>query len=272
MTNDQERLTSSAPLTAHDSPLTSPTRFLKLTIAYDGTDYFGWQWQPGQRTVQGALESAIRQITGEETRIVSSGRTDAGVHAIGQVVSWPTASPLAPDVLLRALNANLPRDIVVREVVEERAGFDAIDHSVSKRYRYLLCDQPVRDVFALRYAWQVWQPLDVTAMHEAAQGLRGEHDFKSYETSGSPRVRTIRTVLDIGVTRTLLEHGSRISVEVEATGFLYNMVRNIVGTLVEVGKGNRPVSWPAEVLAQRDRRAAGATAPPQGLYLLKVNF
>jgi tRNA pseudouridine38-40 synthase len=247
-------------------------RFLKLTIAYDGTELAGWQWQPVHRTVQGELEAAIEQVTGEQTRIAASGRTDAGVHAIAQVVSWTTDSELATDVLLRALNANTPRDIVVKEVLEAPDGFHAIEGCVSKRYRYLLYDNPIRDVFARNYVWQIWQHLEVDAMHEAAQTLRGQHDFKSYETSGSPRVSTIRDVREILVERRTFELAERIVVEVEADGFLYNMVRNIVGTLVEVGRGRQTIAWPAEVLAEQDRRVAGATAPPQGLYLVKVNY
>ena len=218
------------------------------------------------------LEAAIRSITGEATRIIASGRTDAGVHAIGQVVSWATTSDLGADVLLRALNANLPRDISVREVSEAPDGFHAINDSVSKRYRYLIFDDPIRNVFSRHYVWQIWQRLDADAMHEAAQGLFGKHDFKSYETSGSPRVSTIRNIHEIFVQRRAFEQAERIIVEVEANGFLYNMVRNIVGTLVEVGKGKHPIDWPGQVLIEQDRRVAGATAPPQGLYLLKVNY
>ncbi len=247
-------------------------RHLKLTLAYDGTNFSGWQWQPKQRTVQGHLEAAIREITGEETRITSSGRTDAGVHAIGQVAAWPTASKHPTDVLLRGLNANTPRDLVIRDVAEAPEGFHAIIDSVSKRYRYLLYDDPIRDVFARHYVWQLWRPLDVNAMHQGAQSLLGEHNFKSYETAGSPRKSSVRKIHDIAVERKMTDHGERIVLEVEANGFLYNMVRNIVGTLVEVGKGNYRPEWVGEVLAQQDRRAAGQTAPPQGLYLLKVNF
>ena len=247
-------------------------RYLKLTLAYDGTNFAGWQWQPKQRTVQGHLEDAIREITGEETRITSSGRTDSGVHALGQVASWPTHSKHPTDVLLRGLNANTPRDMVIWKVEEAQEGFHAITDSISKRYRYLLYDNPIRDVFARHYVWQLWHPLDVVAMHEGAQGLLGEHDFKTYETAGSPRKSTIRTILDISVERKMTDHGERIVLEVEANGFLYNMVRNIVGTLVEVGKGNRSDQWPGKILIKQDRRAAGQTAPPQGLYLVNVKY
>jgi tRNA pseudouridine38-40 synthase len=247
-------------------------RSLKLTIAYDGTDFYGWQWQPDRRTVQGELEAAIGKVTGETLRVVASGRTDAGVHAEGQVVSFASQSSLESDVLRRALNATLPSDIAVRTVAEVPAGFHAIDDARSKRYRYLLYDGSVRDVFARRYAWHVRYLLDAARMHEAAQALRGTHDFKSYETSGSSRVSTVRTVRDIAVARRSDGYQKRIAIEVQANGFLYNMVRNIVGTLVEVGRGKQDVDWPREVLAARDRRVAGMTAPPQGLYLVQVFF
>lgn len=246
-------------------------RFIKLIVSYDGTKFSGWQWQPGRRTVQGELETAIRKVTGEELRVVSSGRTDAGVHAMAQCVSFATQSHLPPETLRRALNANVPADLAVQGAEEVREGFNAIDDAVSKRYRYVINDGPRRDVFARDYAWYLFYTLDVEAMDRAAQSLRGTHDFKSFETSGSARVSTVRTIHDISARR-LEQPGGRIHVEVEANGFLYNMVRNIVGTLVQVGRGKRPVEWPAEVLAQRDRRCAGMTAPPQGLFLVQVNF
>ncbi|MBP85859.1 MAG: tRNA pseudouridine(38-40) synthase TruA [Planctomycetaceae bacterium] len=247
-------------------------RYLKLIVAYDGADFFGWQWQPKQRTVQGEFEAAIRAVTGEETRVSASGRTDTGVHAIGQVVGWATESDLATDVLLRALNANTPRDLAVKEVVEVREGFNPILDSTSKRYRYLLYDNSVRDVFSRNSVWQVWHRLNDNAMREAAPALLGEHDFKGYETAGSPRVTTVREVYDLQVERRQFENGERIVIEVEASGFLYNMVRNIVGTLVQIGRGKEPITFAADVLAAKDRAIAGPTAPPQGLYLLKVNY
>ena len=136
----------------------------------------------------------------------------------------------------------------------------------------MVVDHPIRDVFARHYAWQLWQPLDEDLMQEAARGLVGEHDFKSYETAGSPRANTVRSVIDLTVQRQRFDLGERIVIEVEANGFLYNMVRNIVGTLIEVGRAKQPIGWPVNVLAAKDRRLAGATAPPQGLYLLNVNF
>jgi len=223
--------------------------------------------------VQGAVEEAIQGVTGESLRVVGSGRTDAGVHALGQGVSLASQTHLPADVLLRALNANLPFDVRVLAAVEVPPGFNAIDESIGKRYRYVLQEGPHPNVFSRRYAWYIRDVLDIDAMQQAAVGLTGRHDFKSYETAGSPRVSTVRTVRNLTVARQIDEDGfARVVIEVEADGFLYNMVRNLVGTLLEVGRGKRPASWPNEVLADRDRRQAGATAPPHGLYLVQVFY
>ena len=248
-------------------------RCFHLTVAYDGTEFFGWQWQPDRRTVQGALEEAIHRVTGEKLRVVGSGRTDAGVHAYGQAVSFTSSTRLEADVLLRALNANLSHDVRVVNAMEASSDFCAMRHSTGKRYRYVIYNAPVPDVFSRQRVWFVYDPLDIDAMRDAASRLVGRHDFKTYETSGSPRVSTCRTIRDLSVSRG--PHGgeqNRIEMEVEADGFLYNMVRNLVGTLVEVGKRKQSVEWPEEILAARDRRLAGPTAPPQGLYLLQVFF
>jgi tRNA pseudouridine38-40 synthase len=247
-------------------------RTLHLTIAYDGTDFFGWQWQPAQRTVQGVLESAFEKIADPTSRAVASGRTDTGVHALGQAVNISIASRLDTATLQRALNARLPDDVVVLSVVEASDTFNAIDDSRGKRYRYVIDDSPWPDLFSRRYAWHVRQRLNVDEMHLAIQSLAGQHDFKGYESSGSQRVTTVRTIREFQVARSEYQNGERVLIEVEADGFLYNMVRNLVGTLVEVGRGKRPPTWPAEVLAAKDRRLAGMTAPPHGLYLLQVYF
>lgn len=247
-------------------------RTFKLTLSYDGTAYAGWQIQAGVRTIQAELERALQTILGQPIRAVASGRTDAGVHALGQVVSFVGATRLTPETLRKALNANLPPDIAVRDCREVHAAFHALRDAVCKRYRYLIHDEPVRDVFCRAYVWQIPQPLDVSAMQTAAQTLRGTHDFASFETSGSERLSTVRTISDILVRRCAGECSGRIEIEVEANGFLYNMVRNIVGTLVDVGRRKHPPAKLAEVLAARDRRAAGATAPPQGLFLVRVSY
>ena len=256
---------------------------LKLTLAYDGSAYAGWQVQPGCPTVQAAREAAIETVTGQRVRVLASGRTDAGVHALGQVVGLQIPSELSPEVLRRALNARLPQDIAVLEVARAEAGFHAIRDAVRKRYRYVIHDAPLRDVFRRKYSWHYNRGrLDAQAMGRAAGALSGTHDFRSFQSSGAERESTVRTVFDIGVKRgregrdragrERAGESDRILVEVEADGFLYNMVRTIVGTLVEVGRGARPVSWPAEVLRAADRTAAGPTAPPEGLFLVRVDY
>ncbi len=247
-------------------------RFLKVTLAYDGTDYFGWQVQHGQRSLQGAFEAALHKVTQESIRVFASGRTDTGVHALGQVVSFSTASSLAPEVLCRALNANLPDDMLVLSVVEAPEGFHATRDAVRKRYRYVIQDSWRPDLFSRRYAWQLRQRLDEHLMAEAARPLVGRHDFASFQRAGSPRKGTVRTVNELSVRRATGEGAERIVIEIEADGFLYNMVRNIVGTLAAVGTKKQPVAWMAEVLAAADRRVAGATAPPHGLYLVSVEY
>jgi tRNA pseudouridine38-40 synthase len=244
-------------------------RNLKLTIRYDGTDFFGWQTQPGRRTVQETLEKAIAEITREErVRVNCSGRTDSGVHAVGQVANVYTASKLSPDVLLKAINAKLPEDVCVRELVEVPQSFCANKDAVRKQYRYVIQDGRLPDPFLRRYAWFVRQQLDVEAMRRAGACLVGRHDFRCFETEWPNRLTSVRTVTHLGVCR----FGEFIWIDVEADGFLYNMVRAIAGSLVQVGRGSWPESRIAEVLQARDRRLAGPTAPPQGLFLMRVTY
>jgi len=244
----------------------------RLTLAYDGTDFAGWQWQPAKRTIQGELEAALERITQQRPKCIASGRTDAGVHALGQVVSFDSETRLTPDVLTRALNAELPEDLFVFEAALAPDGFHAQRHALRKRYRYVIEDGRLRDLFERKYLWHIYQRLDVAAMQQAAMALIGTHDFASYETTGSQRLTTERTIFDLFVERRTGQLNDRVTIEVEANGFLYNMVRNIVGTLVMVGKGKESTSWPAEVLAFRDRTKAGMTAPAQGLFLVEVHY
>lgn len=243
-------------------------RWLRLTVGYDGTNFAGWQAQPNRRTVQQALEDAWRQITGEEPDLTASGRTDAGVHALGQVVGVQTASEAAAESLARGLNAVLPRDVVVLEAREAPRGFHATYDSLNKTYRYQIHNGRARPLFDRDYVWHVHKPLDVEAMGRAGQGLLGRRDFASFETAGSERTSTVRTVLALDTVR----NGDRVDITVTGDGFLYNMVRAIAGTLVEVGRGAQDPAWVAEVLAARDRRAAGPNAPPQGLVLVEVRY
>jgi tRNA pseudouridine38-40 synthase len=243
-------------------------RWLKLTIAYDGTNYAGWQIQPTEPTVQAAIETAWHEITREQTRVMSAGRTDAGVHALGQVVSLATESPLSTTDLHRGLNAVLPEDVAIVALEEASENFHATYDAKRKTYRYQIHNGRTPDVFNRRFVWHYPQPLDAEKMHAAAQALVGKHDFASFESAGSERPDSIRTLFAVDVNR----KSDRITIEVTGDGFLYNMVRAIVGTLVEVGKGARNVTWPAEVLAACDRRVAGQTAPPHGLFLVRVEY
>jgi tRNA pseudouridine38-40 synthase len=250
-------------------------RTFKLTIAYDGTDFAGWQVQPGKPTLQAALQTALRAVTGEAIAVVGSGRTDSGVHAIGQVASCRLPWRAEPDRLSVALNANLPNTIVVRETVEAPTDFHAIRDALGKRYRYQLQLGGIRDPFEYRYRWTLHRKINVDRMRAAAERLVGRHDFASFQASGSDRKTTVRDVRACDVIEQLTAQadvGRHLAIEVEANGFLYNMVRNIVGSLVEVGRGKYPPEWIDEVIAKRNRDAAGPTAPPHGLFLLRVDY
>jgi tRNA pseudouridine38-40 synthase len=243
-------------------------RNFRLTLSYDGTDFHGWQVQPGLRTVQQVLEEAIQRLTGERLRVNASGRTDTGVHAVGQVVNFRSETALAPDVLLRALNAHLPEDVVVREAAEAPPDFDANRDARRKLYRYVIHDGPVPDLFMRRYCHHSRYRLDAAAMARAAAVLRGRHDFRCFETEWPNRASSVRTVTHLALNRT----GDWLWLDVEADGFLYNMVRAIAGTLLNVGRGYWPESHVADVLASGDRTRAGPTAPARGLFLVRVCY
>lgn len=252
-------------------------RILKLTISYDGTNFAGWQSQLAVRTVQDTVEAAILKVTGESLRILASGRTDTGVHALAQVASFPSNTGLDCQTLHRALNASLPEDVRILAVADERPGFHPIRSVLRKRYRYLMQDSSVHNVFMRSHAWHWPANLDENAMHRASQVWLGTHDFCSFESSGSARSNSIRTVNFIQVCRRNLsvegiQGATVVSFEIEADGFLYHMVRCMAGTLMEIGRGQKPESWAKDVLQARDRKLAGMNAPPQGLYLVHVTY
>jgi tRNA pseudouridine38-40 synthase len=253
----------------------APARTIRLRLAYDGTRYSGWQFQPSRATVQGALAEAIRKVSGEAILPKGSSRTDAGVHALDQVVAFQTTSRLAPDVWVRALNAWLPADITVTEGDLAPDGFDPVSAPTSKRYRYRIYDAMPKPVFAKQFVWRWWGRLDVAAMQAAAPALVGEHDFTSFESTESTRLSKVRTIFSLSVERTAVPGtglGEEVWIEVEGNGFLYNMVRIIAGSLVMVGAGRRSPGWLADALAARSRPAAGPTAPPQGLCLIAIHL
>lgn len=243
-------------------------RNIKLTLSYDGTDFHGWQRQPGLRTVQEVLEAAIESLTQARPTVTASGRTDAGVHALGQVVHFLTPSRHPTEIFVRALNALLPRDVRVLDAREMPQAFHATLDARTKRYQYLIDNGPIANPFQLRYSWHVPRPLEVEAMNRAAAVLLGRHDFRSFETEWPNRTSSVRTIVDVLVVRA----EDLVRLEVEADGFLYNMVRAITGTLVLVGTGKRPESWVGDVLRAENRVEAGPTAPPQGLYLEQVRY
>ena len=243
-------------------------RNLKLTLQYDGTDFFGWQMQPGRRTVQEVVESAIFEITRERVRLNASGRTDSGVHALGQVANFYTGTRLPCPALLKGINAKLPEDVTARECVEAPQGFCANKDAVRKRYRYVIADSRTPSPFLRKYAWFTHLPLNEAAMSRAAQFLLGRHDFLCFETEGPNRLSSVRTITNLEVTR----HDECVWIEVEADGFLYNMVRAITGTLYQVGRGYWPTDAIPAILESRDRSRAGPTAPPEGLFLVHVTY
>ncbi len=243
-------------------------RNIKLTLSYDGTDFNGWQTQPGFRTVQETLENAIAALTSERIRVNASGRTDTGVHAVGQVVNFYSDTRHSPEVLVRAINAQLPPDVVVAEAADMPEDFDANRDAKRKLYRYVIHDGPVPNLFLRRYYHHSSHRLDDAAMRRAAEPLRGRHDFHSFETGWPNRTSSVRTITHLALSRMR----DWIWLDVEADGFLYNMVRAIAGTLMNVGRGYWPEAQVAEILKAEDRREAGPTAPAQGLFLMRVSY
>jgi len=243
-------------------------RHIKLTVAYDGTDYHGWQIQPGKRTIQGQLTEAFRSLTDSKVRVHGASRTDAGVSALGQVALAVVDTPIPACNLVKALNDRLPADIAVLDADDAQPGFDLLGGVKSKLYRYTIFTGPVRPVLQIRHCWHLPAKLEVTAMAEAAALLVGTRDFKSFATASDKRQNTVRTIFKCDVRR----EDDWLYIDVEGDGFLYNMVRNIVGTLAEVGKGRWRPQKITEILEARDRRAAGPVAPASGLCLMWIKY
>jgi len=243
-------------------------RTFKVTLEYDGTDYHGWQTQPNVATIQGEVEKALRQIIGATTHVIGAGRTDAGVHAQGQVASFSSDTELSLSILCRALNSTLPADIVVTAVEEAPTGFDACRDAVNKTYRYTILNRPSPSALDRRYCLWVPSPLHREAMGEALSHILGEHDFTSFRAAGCTARTSSRTVSGALLTA----EADSLRVEVTADGFLKNMMRILVGTLLEVGKGRMTPVHVKEILAARDRSRAGKTLPPQGLCLMEVRY
>jgi len=243
-------------------------RNIKLTLSYDGSFFQGWQAQASGRTVQGVLEEALSRILGGSPKTVAAGRTDAGVHALGQVVNVRTDATIPTEALKRALNSLLPDDVVIRSAMDASDDFHARYLAKSKRYVYIIDASEDPSPFLSRYALKVDSRLDVPAMQQAALTFVGEHDFAAFMGAGSPVKSTIRRV---SVSELVLKD-TRLYYIIEGSGFLRHMVRNIVGTLLMVGRGSLAPEDILGIIQGRDRAKAGPTAPPQGLYLAAVNY
>ena len=241
---------------------------IKITVEYDGTHYHGWQIQSRGETIQAVLEKAVSTFLKTPTRITGSGRTDAGVHALGQVANFFSADIDNPHRIRRALNALTPDNIAIREVEIVPDSFDARRDGRSRMYEYHILNRPTASPFYRHRAWHLHDSLDLEAMRQAIPCLLGEHDFSSFQAAACDAEHAVRKVY-----RTSLEQrGELLVYTIEATAFLRHMVRNIVGTLVEVGRGLRPAESFNELLAARDRTKAGPTAPPHGLFLVEVKY
>ena len=244
-------------------------RNIKLLIEYDGTNYLGWQVQPKGPTVQGMIEEKLRTLTRENVHLIGSGRTDAGAHAFGQAAHFKTQSQMDIRSIQRALNSLLPPDIVIKTIKEVKEDFHARRNSNSKIYEYHILNRNLRSPFLLKYTRHIPQKLDIEEMKKATRWLIGEHDFSSFRSVGTPTRTATRKII-----RAEWKQGRNglIRFEIEATGFLKQMVRAIVGTLVEVGKGRISSDEFLRILESKDRKEAGPTAPAHGLFLKEVKY
>src|SRR5207247_2046907 len=246
-------------------------RTLKLTVQYDGTDFVGWQRQDAGVSIQGLIEDALARIEGRAVTVHGAGRTDAGVHALGQVASVRVANALDAQTLRRALNATLPETVRVADVADVADAFHARFSARAKTYEYRLWNGPFVPPFVRRYVWHIPPPLDVDAMRAAAAALEGEHDFAGFRTLGGAAGPTVRRVGPLSWNTNSADAAS-IVFAITGDGFLRHMVRTMVGTLVDVGLHRRPAADVARILESRDRARAGVTAPPSGLFLVGVHY
>lgn len=264
---------------------------IKITLAYDGAGLVGWQRQASGTSVQGLIEDALKRLDERDVTVHGAGRTDAGVHALGQVASFSLARPVAAAVVQRALNSMLPPAVRVLAAEDVPDAFHARFDARAKTYRYRIWNAPVFDPFEHGRAWHIVTVLDVEAMREAARRLEGQHDFAAFQSAGSDVETTVRRIITSRIADCGLRIGeecepgirspqsairspqsSILNYEITGDGFLRHMVRAIVGSLVEIGRGRRPAEWIADVLTSRDRDAAGPTAPAEGLFLVRVAY
>ena len=263
-------------------------RNVKLTISYDGTNYHGWQLQPGKRTIQAELINAVSELLGWRTRVTAASRTDAGVSAVGQVAVIQIDSPIPTKNLAKAITDRLPADIAVAEAIDVPIGFDVIGDAKCKLYRYTIFTGRAKPVLEIHHCWYLpEEKLDIDAMNQAAKLLLGQKDFKSFAAADDHRTDSVRTILrcdvyagnpannqntSVASIENQASSNEWVFVDVEGDRFLYNMVRNIVGTLVEVGVGRMKPEKITEIIEARNRRAAGPIAPPEGLCLMWIKY
>lgn len=252
---------------------------IRLLIEYDGTNYHGWQRQKGHATLQEIIEDRLFRITGERAALISASRTDAGVHAIGQVASFRTNSNLEPMTLQRALNATLPEDIRILNAERTAEAFHPRHDALSKSYFYIISNTIFSSVFLYRYAWRVPYSLDLYEMKKTGDSLLGRHDFSAFRGAGCGAKSTVREITSLNIEKvssidfmTAKINGNFIKITVEANAFLRHMVRNILGTLVEIGRGEMTVNSVSEAIELKDRKKTGPTAPAHGLFLERVNY
>jgi tRNA pseudouridine38-40 synthase len=243
-------------------------RNIKLIIKYDGTAYSGWQFQKNAKTIQEVLEAYLKKIIGRPVKLTGAGRTDSGVHAAHQVANFKTGSILPLKKIKTALNSTLPKDILITGIEEAPEKFDSQRWAKLKHYRYTVTTSQFVDPFIRHFVSRFSYPLDMGSMRRSAVRLSGKHDFGAFKASGGAEKNNIRTIKKISI----VKRGDLIYIDVWADGFLYNMVRTIAGTLLEIGRGKLPESRIREILKKKDRRLAGPTAPAKGLCLMKVEY
>lgn len=244
-------------------------RNFKMTVEYDGSAYCGWQRQDNGMSIQQVLEEALKKITGQKVAVIGSGRTDAGVHALNQVGSFKCSTKLPVGKIFMGMNSVLPPDIVIKSLEEMHDDFNALRDVKSKIYIYKICNQRLRPVLERNYSWHVRYPLDIGRMEKAAQYLFGTHDFSCFCATGTDVKNRVRTIVNIAITT---GDDGLIDVKVESNGFLKYMVRNIIGTLVDVGRGKREPEEMKVIIESKNRNIAGATAPACGLFLKEVKY